>query len=110
MNAQFLSGTKSDQPIFTISDLKKLTGVEAAIIRDEITSQLRSSFNNVCIDASLVEEVDLSGINEIIHSNYVLENFGKHLVFRYKKGSIVEKWVTTTGLDKFIEISMVVTN
>jgi hypothetical protein len=109
MKAQFLSNTQTEQPVFTISDFKKLTGVEAAGIRDEITDHLKSSFNCVCIDASLVEEVDLSGINEIIHSNYVLENAGKHLVFKFKKNSIIEKWVATTGLDKFIEISMVVT-
>ena len=79
----------------------------AADIREEITTCLQKQCDVVYLNAKDVTEVDLSGINEIIHSNYSLQLAAKKLLFVYRKDSLVEKWVSTTGLDAFIETAII---
>ena len=84
-----------------------LTGTEAALLREEVLNCLKGTEEIIYIDAKAVTETDLSGINEIIHSHYVLDKAAKKLIFVYKKNSSVEKWVETTGLDKFVDTAII---
>lgn len=83
-----------------------LTGAAAAEIRTKVEEALKSDFDTIYIDVKEVKEVDLSGINEIIHSHYTLEKASKKVILVYLKGSVIEKWVETTGLDKFVSTAI----
>jgi anti-anti-sigma regulatory factor len=90
-----------------IEKLEKLTGKEALLIRKEIEELTAIRCSSVYIDASNVTVTDLSGINEIIHSNYILAKTNTKLLFAYRQHSVVEKWVSTTGLNRFVETVIV---
>lgn len=84
-----------------------LNGITAADIRSSIANAMNFNYPVIYIDAKEVNEADLSGINEIIHSHYTLSNANSKLVFIYRLNSVVEKWVETTGLDTFIETAII---
>ncbi len=90
--------------------IQQLTCKEAVTIREEIQELMPTEFDTIYVDASEVVNADLSGINEIIHANYTLQNASKHMVFVYRKNSIVEKWVDTTSLDKFVDTALLPSN
>ena len=90
--------------------IKQLTGKEAGTIREAIGELMQTEFDIIYIDTTDTEYADLSGINEIIHTNYTLQSGHKHLVFAYRKQSMVEKWVQTTGLDKFVDTAILPAN
>lgn len=87
-----------------------LTGTETALLRIEVEKALKSDFDTIYVDVKEVKEADLSGINEVIHSHYTLEKAAKKLVFVYAKASVIEKWVETTGLEKFISTAILPAN
>ncbi|HEX4875971.1 MAG TPA: STAS domain-containing protein [Chitinophagaceae bacterium] len=80
----------------------ELNSYTAVSLRNELTRYLKFEFPVFYIDAKDVKETDLSGINEIIHSHYTLAAANRKMVFVYRMGSEVERWVSTTGLDKFV--------
>jgi anti-anti-sigma regulatory factor len=90
-----------------IRKIKQLTGKEALAIRAEISELMETEFNVIYVDARDVLLADLSGINEIIHTNYTLQQVNKHLVFVYRKDSVVERWVNTTGLNQFVDTALI---
>lgn len=90
--------------------IKQLTGKEAGSMRVEINELILTAFDTIYVDSRDAVNADLSGINEIIHANYVLQQAGKHLVFVYRKNSVVEKWVKTTGLDRFVDTALLPSN
>jgi anti-anti-sigma regulatory factor len=90
--------------------MQQLTGQEATFIRKEIGELMSTEFDTIYVDASDVVKADLSGINEIIHTNYTLQQAAKKLVFVYRKNSVVEKWVETTSLDKFVDTALLPSN
>jgi hypothetical protein len=102
----FFKTPLSDHQIICLGNFKNLTGLEAVLIREDIEELLTTEFNTIYIDASNVISADLSGINEIIHSNYTLQNAAKQLVFVYRKNSEVEKWVETTSLHQFVDTAL----
>lgn len=85
-----------------IYNFTKLSGSEAAFIRNEIEKQVTKGYTSIYIDAKDTEEADLAGINEVIHTNFIAAQNKQLLVLVYRKQSAVEKWVQTTGLDKFV--------
>lgn len=85
---------------------KILNGVTAVEIRQAITENLQYNYPVIFIDAKDVQEADLSGINEIIHSHYTLANCNARLVFIYRRNTSVEKWVETTRLDSFMQTAI----
>jgi anti-anti-sigma regulatory factor len=89
-----------------ISDV--LDGTTSLDLRKEVEEALKSEFETIYIDAKAVNDADLSGVNEVIHSHYTLEKAGKKLVFVYLKNSIVENWVETSGLDKFVTTAIII--
>lgn len=106
---------KIDTSIFKIVDYEKeclrikLSGqfaaAEAVDLREEVSKAIKSDFDVIYLDALEVSEIDLSGINEVIHSNFITKKADKKFIFLYKKDSSVEKWVQTTSLDKFTTIA-----
>lgn len=90
-----------------IGSLNSLTGKEAAMIRDEIKEFSETNFEKIYIDTKHVEEVDIAGINEIIHAHYLLRATGKKMILAYRENSIVQRWVQTTGLDRFVEVAII---
>lgn len=87
-----------------------LTSSAAGELRAKVEEALRSEFDTIYIDVKEVKDADLSGINEVIHSHYTLEKGSKKAVLVYCKGSVIEKWVETTGLDKFVSTAILPAN
>jgi anti-anti-sigma regulatory factor len=85
----------------------ELNGATAAELRIELSRFMKFGFHVFYIDAKDVKQADLSGINEIIHSHYVLQAANRNMVFVYRQNSIVEKWVNTTGLGKFVTTAVI---
>jgi uncharacterized protein YicC (UPF0701 family) len=96
----FLANNKNAS--LCIYNFETLSGSEAAFIRTEVEKNITRGYANIYIDAKDAEEADLSGINEVIHTNFIAAQNNLQLVFVYRKQSAVEKWVQTTGLDKFV--------
>lgn len=79
------------------------------------TEELRNNVNNFCnslksevsIDLQHIDKIDLSGINEIIHSIYITQSANKILKIIYKKNSSTAKWVEITNIDSLIETIIV---
>ncbi len=84
-----------------------LDGAGAAELRAAVEECLHGIYLNIYIDAAAIAEADLSGINEIIHAHYTLDKAGRKLIFVYRKDSVIEKWVETTGLGKFVATAVV---
>jgi len=87
-----------------------LLAEDAGSLRKFIENCLKSQFTQLYIDAKNIKEVDLTGINEIIHSSYTLKNAGKELTFVYRQNSEIEAWVEKTGLDKFMATAIISEN
>ncbi|HEX4957769.1 MAG TPA: hypothetical protein VFV46_06295 [Lacibacter sp.] len=102
----YFKTTDSKQGHLRIGNLQQLTGKEAGAIRNEVMDFANTTFEKIYIDAKDVKDADLSGINELIHSNYQLAGTNKKIVLIYRKESVVEKWVQTTGLDRFMETAL----
>lgn len=84
-----------------------LTMDDSIELREIIASVLQGDYKNIYIDGADVTESDLSGVNEVINTHYLLEKVSKKLTFVYRRNSSLEKWVQSTGLDKFIETAIV---
>lgn len=84
-----------------------LTSSEVTDIREEISNCINKGYQTIYLDTKEVNNADLSGINEVIHSAYTLGNASNQFVLIYKAGSVIEKWVLTTGLDKFVQTAIV---
>lgn len=103
--------------VFRTSDMEedgfliKMEGVLDAAGAEALRASVEQCLHGICftiyVDAAAVTEAGLSGINEIIHSHYTLDKAGRKLIFVYRKDSEVEKWVETTGLDKFVATAVV---
>lgn len=91
---------------FRIAAFTQLTGEVAAAIRREIAACLKAGYNSIYVDARDVKHADLSGINEIIHTHYTLAQNAQQLVLVYRQNSVMEKWVNTTCLDKFVSTAL----
>lgn len=99
----------ADQPkeCYRITITDNLKGPEANELREKVAECAAMGFKTIYIDVKEVSEADLSGINEIINSHYTLQNADKLLILLYRKESAIEKWVETTGLDKFVATAVV---
>jgi anti-anti-sigma regulatory factor len=91
---------------FTIKGLKRVTGEEAISIRSFLSGIDYAGFDKVFLDASGVEEADLSGVNEIIHTHYMLQKINLPFVLVYRRNSVLEKWISTTGLDAYMQTAL----
>ena len=80
---------------------------ESVELRKIIENSIESTYENIYLDGTDVTESDLSGVNEVINAHYMLEKASKKLTFVYRPGSSLEKWVSTTGLGKFIDTAIV---
>jgi anti-anti-sigma regulatory factor len=98
------AGQKGER--FSIKGLKKMTGEEAIAIRNLFSTLNYTAFNQVYLDASEVEQADLSGVNEIIHAHYTLQKINLPFVLVYRRHSVLEKWISTTGLDAYIQTAL----
>ena len=89
-----------------VHGFSKLTGTAASSLRQALYQCLNDEYEIMHIDARDVAYADLSGMNEIIHAGYVLQQKGKQLLFIYRRNSVVEKWVQTIALDNFITTAL----
>lgn len=92
--------------IYRLTCRENLTSVEASDIREKIKSNLHKDWQTIYIDTSNVVHVDLSGINEIIHTAYSLSNSSKELIVVYRRKSPIAKWIETTSLNRFIKTAI----
>lgn len=81
----------------------RLTSAEATVIRCEIESIIKKEWQTIYIDTREVVDIDLSGINEIIHTSYYLARSSKELILVYRKKSPIAKWIEITSLHRFIK-------
>lgn len=102
----YIKAADSNKGHLRLGNLKQLTAGEASIIRNEIKEFAQTQFERFYIDASNVADATLSGINEIIHNHYLLSGTNKKIILVYRKDSVVEKWVHTTGLNRFIDTAL----
>ncbi len=107
ISVYYFKTSNNKQGNLRISNLNKLTGKEAVIIREEVKEFAKTGFRKLYLDALHVQEVDLSGINEIIYAHSLLDAVGKKIVLAYRENSIVQRWVQTTGLDRFVEVAII---
>lgn len=107
INIYYFNTNNKKQGNIRIGNLSKLTSKEAIIIREEVKEFAKTNFKKLYVDASNVQEVDLSGINEIIYTHSLLNDLGKKIIFAYRENSIVQRWVQTTGLDRFVEVAII---
>jgi hypothetical protein len=103
-----ISGIERD--CYRIVCNEQITGAEAAFLRDEIAGLLKGNFERIYIDAKNVKEINLSGINEVIHSHFITSLSTTKIIFLYRQNSTVEKWVQTAGVNKFIETALLPEN
>lgn len=96
-----------EKDCFRISITGPLTGAEAALLRDEVARCASNNYDIIYIDGREVTETDLSGINEVINSHYVMAKAAKKIILLYRKASPLETWVKTTSLDKFVATAIV---
>jgi anti-anti-sigma regulatory factor len=103
--------------VFNMVDQKKevlrltihdsLLAEDAESLRKAIEEGAETEYDSLYIDVRDVKVVDLTGINEIINSSYVLKKVAKSLTLVYKKDSEMGTWVEKTGLDKFMFTALV---
>ncbi|WP_156167698.1 MULTISPECIES: hypothetical protein [Sphingobacterium] len=86
----------------------RFTSFETSALRSKILEILNSSIPLVHIDASNVSEIDLSGVNEIIHSNYALSLVSKKMNLIYHKTSPLQNWASITGFSRFISSTITI--
>ncbi len=98
-----IAGFQKECNRITISGTLKAT--EAAALRNEIA--VSASNATVYVDVKKVEEIDLSGVNELINCHYLLQQLSGQLIVVYQKNSPVEKWLATTGIGRFISTAVV---
>ena len=79
----------------------------AATLRNELNRYMQFEFPVFYIDAKEVQEIDLSGINEIIHCYYTLTEAKRKMVFVYRQNSTVAHWVNCTGLNRFVPTAII---
>ncbi len=95
------------KPSISIKCTGDLNSVTAADIRKAVGEYIHSGVELIYIDAKAAKDADLPGINEIIHSHYTLSAASIRLIFLYQQGSAVDKWVNTTGINKFLHTAIV---
>lgn len=105
LNMSIISNNLSNE--FKVELEENLLNEEAQSIRHLIGLCVEHKINKVFIDTKKVENVNLGGINEIIHSHYTLAKHNQNLVLVYKSDSEMNKWVNTTGLNRFVETAIV---
>jgi anti-anti-sigma factor len=110
INIYYFKTYNSKHGNIRIGNLNRLTGKEAAAIREEIQEFAKTKFKKIYVDTKDVQEVDLSGINEIIYAHSLLDAVGKKIVLAYCENSLVQRWVKTTGLDRFVEVAIIPTS
>ncbi len=96
-----------DSKILKIKLNSNLLNEEANSIRRLINLSIKYDFDQVFIDSKNVENINLSGINEVIHSHYQLQKTQQKLVLVYKDNTEMKKWVSNTGLENFVETAII---
>ena len=98
---------KGDSKILKIKLNRNLLNEEANSIRRLINLSIKYDIDQVFIDSKNVENINLSGINEVIHSHYLLQKTHQKLILVYKDNTEMKKWVSNTGLENFIETAII---
>ncbi len=96
-----------DKKTIQIRITEQFTGTETDEVRDLINEAIQNENDLVYLDLRTINEIDLSGINEIIHAHHTLRRADKSLVLIYTKDGVLEKWLANTKLDFFVSTAMV---
>lgn len=86
---------------------EKFTNEETESFRTIIEEQLKEEATLIYLDLREISEIDLSGVNEIIHTHEKMKLQDKELVVIYTKGGFFEEWLSNTKLDFFVSTAMV---
>ncbi len=107
ITTQSLSILGLDTNCLLIKNRKQLTSDVAKELRASIHASLNSNYPVIYLDVKDVYEMDLAGVNEIINAHYMLQQADQRFVLLYRKNSVVEGWVETSALDRFVETAVV---
>ncbi len=86
---------------------ERFTNDDTDTFRMLIEEQLKKKSDLIYLDLRAVSEIDLSGVNEIIHTHEKMKLLNKELVVVYTKGGFFEEWLLNTKLDFFVSTAMV---
>ena len=86
---------------------EKFTNEETDQFRALIEEQLKENAAIIYLDLREITDIDLSGVNEIIHTHEKMKLQNKELVVVYTKGGFFEEWLSNTKLDFFVSTAMV---
>lgn len=92
---------------FLVGNVRQLTSQSSSELRASIKDLIKTNYSTIYLDVKDVYEMDLAGVNEIINMYYTLQQHHQNLVLIYRKGSVVDGWVNTTSLDRFVETAVV---
>jgi anti-anti-sigma regulatory factor len=96
-----------DKRTIQIRITEQFTGTETDEVRALIDQAIKNDDELVYLDLRSINNIDLSGINEIIHAHHTLRRAQKSLVLIYTKDGVLEKWLANTKLDLFVSTAMV---
>ena len=86
---------------------EKFTNEDTEVFRALIDEHLKEKADIIYLDLREITEIDLSGVNEIIHTHEKMKLQNKELVVVYTKGGFFEEWLSNTKLDFFVSTAMV---
>ena len=95
---------------FRIRCPENLNSEVSKTVRSEISHGISNDYKIIYLDVTKVTRVDLSGINEIFHTHYILSQKSIKFMLIYQKDSVLESWIRTTGLDRFVDTALVLGN
>ena len=86
---------------------EKFTNEETETFRTLMEEQLKEKSDIIYLDLRELSDIDLSGVNEIIHTHEKMKLLKKELVVIYTQGGFFEEWLSNTKLDFFVSTAMV---
>jgi hypothetical protein len=88
--------------LFNISISGAFVDPDSGLLRTAVEKHLENAYTEIYLNTLEISDIDLSGINEIIHCHHMLKAVSKKLIVLFRKGSETEKWLDTTGTGAFI--------
>lgn len=96
-----------EQDTMQVLITEQFTNEETEEFRAIMEKQLKEKATLIYLDLREITDIDLSGVNEIIHTHEKMKLQDKELVVIYTKGGFFEEWLSNTKLDFFVSTAMV---
>lgn len=94
------------QPCFCVKSGNTLNKENSSELRAALQKYRTQEYPIIYLDIRAIEEMDLAGANELIHAHYTLQQSSQRLVLLYRRHSAVERWISHTGMNQFMELAV----